>query len=112
MCYVPPYASETSALSFIDELTHMERDYARWQKLTFGAYQSQAKLFLKLKQEVLALKANVCAKDALIDELRMRNDMLDKQNRLLRLKLREKDEEDENDTDLKELIADLENLQS
>jgi hypothetical protein len=119
MCYIPPYLAENGggggdSTSFIEELTKMERDYGKWQKLVFGAYQSQARLFMKLKQEVLSLKANLCAKDSVVDELRVRNEVLERENRLLRLKLREaeKKEEDDEDEEEKKLIAKLERLQT
>ena len=94
----------------------MERDYGRWQKLMFGAYQSQSKLFLKLKNEVFSLKASLCAKDSVIDELNVRNEMLERENRMLRVKLRRFEENNNNDNDdnrnLTDLIDDLEQLQA
>ena len=96
MCYVPPYCSlvvkkselETEEAgkgddSFIAELTKMENEFKRWQKLTFGAYQSQAQIFGKLKQEVFTLKAKLCAKDSIIEDLKMENDVLVRKNRFL-----------------------------
>lgn len=59
----------------------------RWQKLMFSSYQSQAKLFYKMKQEVLTLKAKLCAKDSLIDDLKVQNELLIKNNKLLKMKL-------------------------
>ena len=113
MCYIPPYmdfdsTNTSSSSSFVDELTTMEREYGRWQKLAFAGYQTQARLFLKLKQEVFALKASLCAKDSLIDDLRCRNDILERQNRLLKLRLNDKEDND----DVNKIISDLENLQS
>lgn len=122
MCYVPPYeattsSTTTSSSSFIEELTHMERDYSRWQKMMFGAYQSQAKLFLKLKNEIFALKASLCAKESVIDELKVRNDMLERENRLLRVQVRTFEtletmqETVSSDQELANLIDDLERCQ-
>jgi ribosomal protein S18 acetylase RimI-like enzyme len=96
LVYLPPYVcSSSSAASsggeesdqagYINELTLMERDFKRWQKIMFSSYQTQAQIFYKFKQEILALKAKLCAKNSLIEELKMRNDMLARKNRLLLL---------------------------
>lgn len=99
MCYIPPYVSLTDEEavngavqeenSFITELAHMEKDFKRWQKASFGAYQSQAAIFNKLKQEVFTLKAKLCAKDGIIDDLRVKNDILIKKNRSLTLRIQD-----------------------
>jgi ribosomal protein S18 acetylase RimI-like enzyme len=93
MCYIPPYASLTDGNdaqdenSFISELAHMEKDFKRWQKASFGAYQSQTAIFNKLKQEIFTLKAKLCAKDGIIDDLSIKNDILVKKNRALSLRI-------------------------
>ncbi|CAF0736997.1 unnamed protein product [Brachionus calyciflorus] len=79
--------TEDESSKFIAELTNMERDYKRWQKLMFSSYQFQSKLFFKFKQEILTLKANLCAKNSLIEDLKIKNDILTKNNRLLKLKI-------------------------
>jgi len=93
MCYIPPYASLTDSNydqdenSFISELAHMEKDFKRWQKTCFGAYQSQTAIFNKLKQEIFTLKAKLCAKDGIIDDLNVKNDLLVKKNKALSLRI-------------------------
>lgn len=100
MCYLPPYcnpitkediSNASDDMSYINELTLMEKDFKRWQKTMFTGYQSQAQLFFKFKQEILTLKAKLCAKNSLIEDLKHQNDMLQRKNRLLQLKLGEKD---------------------
>jgi hypothetical protein len=78
---------EDNSSSFLSELTNMEKDYKLWQKAMFNSYQSQAKLFIKLKQEVLNLRAKLVARDSLIDELRVQNELLVKKNKFLQLEL-------------------------
>lgn len=73
--------------AFIGELTNMERDFKKWQKLMFSSYQFQSKIFFKFKQEILNLKANICAKDSIIEELKIKNTLLLKSNKLLQMKL-------------------------
>lgn len=80
---------ENDHRSYITELTNMERDFKRWQKLMFSSYQFQSKLFFKLKQEILNLKAKLCAKDSLIDDLKIQNDLLVKNNKLLNMKIKD-----------------------
>lgn len=93
MCYIPPYASLTDTNydqdenSFISELAHMEKDFKRWQKICFGAYQSQTAIFNKFKQEIFTLKAKLCAKDGIIDDLNVKNDLLTKKNKALSLRI-------------------------
>lgn len=97
MCYIPPYCCTAknedfaglNSTSFIQELTQIEKDHANWQKSMFTAYQTQAKLFMKLKQEILNLKASLCMKESTIEELRFKNDILERKNRFLKLKLLE-----------------------
>lgn len=72
---------------FITELTNMERDFKKWQKLMFSSYQFQSKLFHKFKQEILNLKANICAKDSIIEELKNKNNHLLESNKLLQIKI-------------------------
>ena len=71
----------------IHELTHMETDFKRWQKLMFSAYQSQAQIFFKLKQEITNLKIKLSAKESLIDDLKFQNNLLSKKNVLLRMEM-------------------------
>ena len=92
MCYIPPYASLATdgaddENSFISELAHMEKDFKRWQKVSFGAYQSQAAIFNKLKQEIFTLKAKLCAKDGIIEDLKIKNDILLRKNKAFALKI-------------------------
>lgn len=79
--------SEKDYSLFITELTNMERDFKKWQKIMFSSYQFQSKLFHKFKQEILSLKANICAKDSIIEELKSKNDNLLKSNKLLQIKI-------------------------
>lgn len=91
MCFIPPYVGIGSVsegeTSFISELAHIEKDFKRWQKASFGAYQCQAGLFMKLKQEVFTLKAKLFAKDGIIEDLQVKNDLLTRKNRALSLKI-------------------------
>ena len=104
---------------FICELTSMEKDYKKWQKLMFSSYQFQSQLFTKLKQEILMLKAKLCAKDGIIDDLRLENQLLVKKNTFLKLQLDKflnednetsdnKSDNDNNSDDVYKLIAQLE----
>ena len=45
---------------------------------------------LKLKQEIIGLKAKHCAQENLINDLQIRNDILERKNRLLTLQLKKK----------------------
>lgn len=109
MCYVPPYslprpiegglrvvpigdesslvADGTTDIDFdslnILELTNIESEYRQWQKLMFSAYQNQAKMFARLKKEILKLKVKLSAKEGEIDELRLENMSLRRRNNLL-----------------------------
>jgi len=65
----------------------MENDFKKWQKLMFSAYQSQTQLFIKLKQEILTLKVKLSAKEGLIDDLKIENNILSKKNNLLKMEL-------------------------
>jgi ribosomal protein S18 acetylase RimI-like enzyme len=78
---------EDSSASFLHELTNMEKDYKHWQKSMFNSYQSQAKLFIKFKQEILNLRAKLVAREGLIDELRVQNQLLAQKNKFLQLEL-------------------------
>lgn len=73
--------------SCVVELTSMENDFKKWQKLMFSAYQSQTQLFIKLKQEILTLKVKLSAKEGLIDDLKIENNILSKKNNLLKMEL-------------------------
>jgi hypothetical protein len=71
----------------VQELTNMENDFKRWQKLMFSAYQSQAQIFFKLKQEITNLKIKLSAKESIIDDLKIQNNLLAKKNNLLKMEL-------------------------
>jgi ribosomal protein S18 acetylase RimI-like enzyme len=73
--------------SCVLELTNMENDFKKWQKLMFSSYQSQTQLFIKLKQEILTLKVKLSAKESLIDDLKVQNSILTKKNSLLKMEL-------------------------
>lgn len=73
--------------SCVVELTNMENDFKKWQKLMFSAYQSQTQLFIRLKQEILTLKVKLSAKENLIDDLKIQNSILCKKNSLLKMEL-------------------------
>jgi ribosomal protein S18 acetylase RimI-like enzyme len=108
MCYLPPYMSNSTSTTtgneendennYINELAVMERDFKRWQKIMFSAYQTQAQIFYKFKQEILSLKAKLCAKNSLIEELKLQNDLLTRKNRQLRLQ--QQQQQDLNLTDI------------
>lgn len=73
--------------SCIVELTTMENDFKKWQKLMFSAYQTQTQLFIRLKQEILTLKVKLSAKESIIDDLKIQNSLLVKKNNFLKLEL-------------------------
>lgn len=84
---VENYSKDEDHSTFITELTNMERDFKKWQKLMFSSYQFQSKIFFKFKQEIINLKANICAKDSIIEDLRIKNSLLLRNNKLLQMKL-------------------------
>ena len=126
MCYLPPYSSsskrnsllvkeetnkqrerkeeEDEDTAYINELTLIEKDFKRWQKIMFSSYQTQAQIFYKFKSEILTLKAKLCAKRSLIEDLKMRNDMLERQNRFLRMQLAQVDVDDRESADVVKFV--------
>lgn len=95
MCYVPPYMIKTIMkkktsieLNSLEELTQIENDFKKWNKITLTSYQINSQIFLKLKQEIIGLKAKNCAQENLINDLQVRNEILERKNRLLNLQLK------------------------
>jgi hypothetical protein len=78
---------ESEDLAIISELTNMDKDVKRWEKSILNAYQCQAGVFARMRNEILDLKLRLNAKNSIIDELKIRNDILSKKNMLLRMEL-------------------------
>ena len=102
MCFVPPYMLKTPEKkktsieqNSLDELNQIETDFKKWNKITLTSYQINAQIFLKLKQEIIGLKAKHCAQENLINDLQIRNDILERQNRLLTIQLKNRSSDDE-----------------
>ena len=104
MCYIPPYMLKSqekkktsTELNSLEELTQLENDFKKWNKITLTSYQINSQIFLKLKQEIISLKAKECAKDNLINDLQIRNEILERKNRLLNLQLNNSNKSNDDD---------------
>jgi hypothetical protein len=86
----------------LDELSQIENDFKKWNKITLTSYQINAQIFLKLKQEIIGLKAKHCAQENLINDLQIRNDILERKNRLLALQLKNRKTDEDGDDEVKD----------
>lgn len=91
MCFIPPYmrqSSKRSSMETIEELTQIEEDFKKWNKTIFSAYQFQAQIFAKLKQEIMTLKVKLYSQESVISDLQLKNEIYERENRLLKNKLK------------------------
>ena len=81
MCYLPPYSIAHE--DPIRSLTMMDEQFQKWQKGMFSAYQNQAALFNRLKNEMIGLHAKINAQEQTIISLNRERFLLTKENAAL-----------------------------